>query len=173
MGIDKINVSDIIKAHFATLYNHATKKMSVWDVTLFILLPGIAAIFLVCAGIYITENAINVLITAFSIFAALLLNLLLLLFDIARKRQEGQNGLKFDLIKEIYSNISFAILLSMAVVVLLLLGELKLQQVIHLSSLHQVSKNVANFIIYYLVIEFLLTMLMVLKRVNSLLAKEI
>ncbi len=163
---DKINISRIVKDHLATIKNYKTGKISLNDIVLFFLFPIIIS-FIIVFNFILCKDIINILITSFSIFAALLFNLLLIIYDIINKHfnKEDRNlKLKKAFLKEIYSNISFSILVAIVIIVLCL-------------SLFIINKipyrYFIEFIIYYVIVLFILTLFMVLKRIHSLLSKEI
>jgi hypothetical protein len=83
--IEKINVFRIFKDHITTLKKYDNAKISKRDITLFFVLPILISIILVYMRILLNDNGINILITSFSIFMALLFNLLLLIYDIVCK----------------------------------------------------------------------------------------
>ena len=127
------------------------------------------------------ESLANALTTSFSIFSALLFNLLLLVYDISEKdsnlsnknlpdlvAQKRQNSRR-KLLQEVYINVSFSILIATVAVVLLLFYFLL--DTIGNSSIVCTFTKVVAFGVYYLAIQFLLTLFMVLKRIYRLLSK--
>lgn len=164
--IEKINISQIVKDHISTLKNYETGKYSFWDFVLFFFVPFLIGGVLVYFRFKLTKEIVNGLVTSLSIFAALLFNLLLLIYDIIRKTEnsEGINGLKTTFLKQIYSNISFCILIAISTVILLLISFLNIE----IALLHYI----LAFFVYYLVSLFILTLFMILKRVHILLSKE-
>ena len=167
----KINISQIIKDHFNTLRNQATHKISGWDIFTFIVFPLIASlVILFIVGFTLDKDASSILITSLSVFSALLFNLLLLIFDIVTREERASkiikdSPLKGKFLREIYSNISFSILISVICVAILLITLINIKIVWF--------NQVVSFIVYYLVIQFLLTIFMVLKRVHVLISQEI
>jgi hypothetical protein len=164
----KINVWQIIVDHIDTLRDHATKRVTLGDVVLFFFVPVlIAALLLFPLGFTLDKSAANVLVTSLSIFSALLFNLLLLVYDIIRKEERSvqKKPLVAEFLRQIYANISFSILVAVFCVALLLLVFLDIEL--------RWFYDVISFIVYGLVVQFLLTMFMVLKRVHVLLTKEI
>ena len=179
---DKISIANIIKDHINTLKNNKTRKISYLDITLFFLLPLAISGFIVCVGISLNDALVNALITSLSIFSALLFNLLLLVYDISEKKSElpdtndpvdNKRRIKTrELLREIYINISFSILVSIITVSTLLIYFLKASNCIFFSI------NICSFewllalVIYYLIIQFALNLFMILKRIYVLLAKS-
>lgn len=166
---NKINILQIIKDHFATLRDYGTKKQRVSDYLLFIGIPLLLSLVAWFLKLRLVNDIINILITSLSIFAALLLNLLLLIFDIVRKNERNIDGSnnnerKLEFLKEIYSNISYSILISiLTLIFLMLLNFIK----------NSLAGEICTLIIFTFLINFILSLLMILKRVHSLLSREI
>lgn len=180
----KISVLSIVKDHIRTLVNNRTGKISYGDIFLFFLIPAVISVALVHKDILLNDGLVNALITSFSIFSALLFNLLLLVYDIAGKSAEQNNQSKLtdpveirkvtqrrELLREIYINVSFSILISTIIVVVLLTYFLKPNNcniwAINICSLQWL----LALVIYYFSSQFLLTLFMVLKRIYLLLAR--
>ena len=162
----KINPSIIVIDHFKTLRQNQIGKILFDDILIFFLLPILLSLLLLIFGQYLNDNLITIFVTSLSIFAALLFNLLLLIFDIVNKEdhKNDKSTLKIRYLKEIYSNISYSILISIIAIIALLVAYID----IPLTYLN----FVLGFISYTLIIQFLLTLFMVLKRVHILLSKE-
>lgn len=82
--VQKISFEKIIVAHFATMRNNATNKPCIGDYFVFFGIPLIFS-FLLWDSPKFDKDAVNALITAASIFAGLLLNLLVLIFTLIGK----------------------------------------------------------------------------------------
>lgn len=174
---DKVNISLIIKKHFSTFQDESTGEKDYVDLLIFIYIPIIASCVL---GFFFHDlkNFTTILITSLSIFTGLLFNLLLLTYDLI-KRNESEKSfrpgediktkkdndviIKGRLLKQIFSNISYSILISIFAIVFLLLS----------FAWDNCFYNIAlSAIIYFLVVNFFLTLLMVLKRAHNLLSSE-
>ena len=163
----RINIWLIVFDHIKTMRNFATDKVSVEDVLLFLVTPIGGAVLLVFGMQFrLDAEAANALITSLSLFSALLFNLLLLIFDILRKENSTRDGtpLRRQFLSQIYSNVSFGILIAVICIALLLLLFVDLEAAFLVYAL--------NLVVDMLVINFILTMLMILKRVHILLRKE-
>ena len=168
----KFNVSDIIIDHVKTLRNDATKQYQKADFGISFLVPAAISIVLVGLGLVVNSTIAIGMITAFSIFGALLLNLLLLLYqmvngDGSQKNEKlpRVNMLKrAQLLKETYSNISFEILLAIIVIVILLFTIIV--------GTNNVAVSVLSFFDYFVGFTFVITLTMVLKRVHRLVSME-
>ncbi len=159
----KINASRIIKDHILTLKNYRTGKLHKPDLFLFFFIPLIISILLIYFGILLNSEIVNVLITSFSIFAGLLLNLLLLVFDIAGKSSNSEQNI-VEALKEVYINISFCILICISTIVFLLGFFIKTNFGSYLYIL--------SFLVYYPLFVFIFTLFMVLKRIYLLLGQK-
>lgn len=164
--MEKLNLLRIVKDHIHTLKDYNSSRYSAWDFILFLLLPlGIAGGLTYLFG-ELGKDLTNVLITSLSVFAGLLFNLLLLIYDIVKKAKpdEPYAELKTKFLREIYSNISYSILVSIVTIILLLFSSLSIT-----SRYFQLP---VAYLIYFLVANFILTLSMILRRVHILLSKE-
>lgn len=165
---DKINPKLIIIDHLKTLTNNRTGKPMKTDFFLFFGIPIVVAfVFLCLLRIELDGNSVGILTTSLSIFAALLFNLLLLVYDVVRK--EENNPLRHEALKQIFANISFSIFVSIVAVFLLMIDFL-------FDSFFEkwyfaIGVGV-DFVIYWFISLFTLTLLMILKRIHILLSKE-
>lgn len=188
--IDRINIGLIFQKHKETFYNYGeanrqgVQKATLADKFTFLFLPAIFSVLIVILGIKLTNDYINIIITSLSIFVGLLFNLLVLIFDLAKKQKGKINELneqseiippiekaKYQLVKELYANISFAIALSILAITAATLPTLKPQILIQLLKpynyyclIKECYLMVTNVLAIVLVIEFLLVLLMILKR---------
>jgi hypothetical protein len=158
----KINVSDIIFRHFKTLINANTRKTDNEDVFLFIVLPLIVAICLGLLKLTVSKEVANTLITILSIFVGLLINVIVLLFDIV-KRDEEVNKIKNVVLRETLINISYTILISLVTILVALFSFIDYWYI----------KQIFSVIIYFLMTHIGVTLLMVIKRMYLLFLNEI
>lgn len=171
--LSRINIISIIRDHFKTLrsLNQSYKFMNFRDFLLFLIFPFIIALIVTYNGYSFKEQLGN-LIAAVAIFGGFLFNLLAIIYgqiDKIKNDAEKENDeLKKRFVKEIHINISFCIVLSIFIVIALLLttidipnfkGELFLEKII-------------TGTVYFLMILFILTLIMVLNRVYILLKKD-
>ncbi|MBF0383473.1 MAG: hypothetical protein HQL69_20835 [Magnetococcales bacterium] len=169
----KIDVRRILSDHIQTLRNEKTNKRSLWDLTLFFLIPACLGAFSIHKGFSFSDDAVGVLITALSIFAGLLINVLVLIYSIFQNITEdgsGQNeqglstrGEEKRFLREIFANISFAILVAVSTVILVSLAQaFDIKQPVVFSG-----------IVVAFSINFILTLLMALKRIHALLSHKL
>lgn len=163
----KINLFKIISDHIKTFTDATSGKFIISDFLVFIGIPIIVSIIVSIRGLYISNELITLLVTSLSIFAALLFNLLLLIYDIVRKGNDNKtpSEIKWKLLKEIYSNISFCILLSINAVIFLLAASI--------TTNGSWVDQMIDIVITFLVSMFMLALFMILKRVHVLLSNEI
>jgi hypothetical protein len=164
--ISKINVTGIVKDHLDTLCDFGTQRISPFDIILFFVVPAFVAVPVALFTVPLTSNIASLLITILSIFAALLFNLLLILFDIMRKSEtiRGQAQIQNDFLQEIYNNVSYCILLSIVIVLLVIVALIDI-------NIPVINRIITGTVVY-LTSSFTLTLLMVLKRIHALLAVE-
>lgn len=162
--IDKINVRDIIVDHYKTLVSYETNKQHLSDYLLFLGFPLVAALSSVYLSFQMNQNAVSVVITAVSILAGLLFNLLVLIHAIKNKdRVYVGKGDSKRFFGEIYANVSYAICISLASLVpLTILAVAQNQTVL----------TCANAISIFLTSHLFLVLFMILKRIHSLLRLE-
>ena len=163
--LDKIDVRDIITDHYRTLVDDATKKRAKLDYVLFLGLPLAAAMASVYGSVVVTDTAVNVLITALSILAGLLLNVLVLIHTVSQRftvPTGPSDGKRF--LQEIYANIAYCIFVSIASMAPLL-GQVLLCPTSGGCGAKDWTSPTALFLTSHL----FLTLLMVLKRLHILL----
>jgi hypothetical protein len=158
----RIDVRVIVRDHIGTLTDYRTGRRYLGDYVLFFVAPIVAAALLLWQCVLLNATIANIVITSLAIFAGLLFNLLLLAHGMIRSTPpDGVDEKR--LIVEIYSNISYAILVSLAAIVVSLISYIS-------PALWFVYS--ASALAHFLVLNFLLTLLMILRRIHILLSKE-
>lgn len=174
-SFSKINVFKILQDHISTLKDYGQDSISKFDIFLFFILPLIISLLLICFRVYLNDDLTSLLITSFSIFAGLLFNLQILMFDIVCKLSNMDNLPKhlvtqrsfqrrITLLEYVAYNISFEILLCLSGVLFLAF-----------SSLHDelLFQAIFSLAVFYIVFLFSLTLAMILRRVHGLIRDEI
>jgi hypothetical protein len=157
----KGNILGIIVDHYKTFYNFRTKKISIIDYMLHLLLPILCSFFLYeKLKVSFTSSLISLLITLLSIFAALLLNLLILIYTI--KQKENDESARNKLMKEISSNISYGIIISIVLLILLIVLAFILDKQFCPNT---ICIDILNLLTWFFLTQFFLVILMILKRV--------
>lgn len=118
----KISVTQIVSDHFGTLRDERTHKISFVDVGLFLCVPAIIAAGFVYFSWQINDGAANLIITSMSIFAGLMINVLVLIYTVANNSKasglsEEETDLERRFLREIFANISFSITISVLIVI--------------------------------------------------------
>lgn len=98
----------------------------------------------------------NLAITVFSIIAGFLINLLVLLYSISLNRPAEHTEDYVATLEEALSNIAYSIILSTAIVILLL---------VLAAVSYALPKMIFSSVIIFLSVHFLMTFLMILKRI--------
>lgn len=179
---NKINISRILIGHWSTLRNANSAKTSASDVTTMYAIPTATSVVLVSSGFLLTPTSVSSISTAFAVLAALLFNLLLLTFDLARRKgpHAPREQIRQEILRQSYQNISYCILAALVVVALLMFYSIVDPEEIQESfvigqywmPLQAIYKTAVSAICYFLIGNFLLTLLMVLKRVYVLFGEE-
>jgi len=171
--LSRINILQIIKDHFKTLrsLNQKTKGIYWQDFILFILVPITISAFATYKN-FSLQNQVTNLIAATSIIGGFLFNLLAIIYGqidkIKTDADTEQNYLKKVFVKEIHINISFGIVLSIILVLTLILYSIDFNG----DKLHDIIDRGLLGLNYFLITEFMLTILMVVNRVYILLKKD-
>lgn len=158
--IEKINIYGIIKGHILSLKDEATGKVLVIDLVVSFIFPLFPVPLFYIFNLSMSDASVGAWVSAFSIFAGLLFNLLILIFGIDVSRHVGSDvvGRAKRFIEEIFVNVAFSILI--AIIVVLVLGVLLF-----------IPKNGgcagASIFVYGLGV-FVVVVLMILKRVHVL-----
>ncbi|NIF02230.1 hypothetical protein F3J38_19550 [Pantoea sp. Acro-805] len=119
----KINVCDVLVGHFRTLRDARTDKISFYDIFTFIISPILAAALFTIFGKGVTKDLISLLVNFSAILTALLLSVLVLVYDQESKIRQNQAADTFyeakkTLLTELYYNICYSILCGVLLVVL-------------------------------------------------------
>jgi len=159
--LNKINISEIIENHIATLKNDNTKKTGIDDYFTFLIIPIILTSILLYFKVVLSDEALNIVITTLSIFVGLLFNVIVLIFDIIKR--DSTKKIKNVVLRELLANISFTILISIVAIIFTVLTFIK----------NDIAKMIFTGAVYFLLAIFVFTVLMVLKRMHKLFNNEI
>ena len=171
---NKISISDICCSHRETLT--ARDQLSFFG------FPILLAILAHVLGINLASDTLSLLVSFGSIFTALLLSLLVLIFDQESKLDEKKESfdkdqkvvplynLRKDLLFQLYSNISFSIICALILVIACLFySQLLSYNELRSASNILVSDYFFNPVIIILLGLTTLNILMILKRIHTLL----
>lgn len=154
---DKVNVALIVRDHFETLryYRHGNTpgRRNWFDLLLFFGLPTALAVILTWFYGEVQGDLATMSATMLAVFAALLFNVLVFVYDRKRKDQDALRG---RYLNEITSNVSFAILVALCgIITLMILKFVKTCVEAELTF---------SGVTYFLLALFILTLIMLLRR---------
>ncbi|WP_156876961.1 hypothetical protein [Paludibacterium yongneupense] len=185
----KINFSNILKDHFKTL-SDIEGKWSFVDILTFFVFPSFVAAVSIFERYNIKPDIVALLVNFGSIFTALLLSVLMLVYEqqnkLEDKHQEKSNNggvpffqEKLKLLKQLYCNISYAVVTSVFLVVFSLIQSLFYKKSIAvlwgwmLNFHNRFSIYLLTPILLFLTVNVILTILMIVKRTYALLCMKI
>ncbi|MCP0917579.1 hypothetical protein MUB05_13520 [Acinetobacter indicus] len=169
----KISVINICNQHFKTL--------NIRDMVSFFGLPIVLVILALMLDIRLFKDTLSLLVSFGSIFTALLLSLLVLIFDQETKLDEkadlwNSNNLTIPLFKkrkellgQLYSNISFSIICALTLVIACLVLSQLLSYKLPSQSNILISNWFLNPLVVFLLTLTALNIFMILKRIHTLL----
>lgn len=175
MNLPLIGFGLIFTKHFKTVINDVHGCLFV---TYFIIIPFSGAILMIYFGKLLSDFSTNALITSFSIFTGLLLNIILILYAIINRNDQKNNQninqneinetllkqkLKEKLLNHLYANTIFALLLSTIILFILIFIVIK-------NNYNPTPFIIViSFIVYFILIHFGITLLMIFRRLFILL----
>jgi uncharacterized membrane protein len=185
---DRIEITSIYDQHLTTFYHYEKKQfynkteIPVSDKLIFIGLPILLSMGLCYAGLKFDKDYVNITLTCLSIFTGLLFSLLTMVLSLIQENQKieldkvkleekRKTSARLELTNHLFINIGFTIVLSILSIVFVLLTQLKPIKIIELLEDFEYFKilklcylYLINGIAFFLIIEFLLTLLMIVKR---------
>lgn len=183
----KVNILGIISNHWSTLTDARTNKYSKADILCFTGIPFLISLLSLYFSVVVNSNTNSIFVNFGSIFTALLLSVLVLVYDQKSKINEDEFAsnpllkLKSELLTQLFYNICYAILISIIMVVICLLSEIVGDSKWLVIKYFGYKGLVINDFeinwkesfftpaILFLLTHLVLTVLMVLKRLQSLL----
>ena len=178
--MQRINIYRIVKDHLKTLrsLNQSYNFINIGDFLLFFIFPSIISLTLNLLNYNFIKQLDN-LIASISILGGFLFNLLAIIYsqieniktDVEKLGNNDKNKIEREIknkfINEIHSNISFAIVLS----IFLILSLLSITVEIPEFKYKTLVENIFIFINYFLMQLFTLTLLMIINRIYILFKK--
>lgn len=159
--MNKINIYPIVRDHISTLRNNRTDKFSWTDTVFFFGVPVIAASLLIIFDKTLNGDARNIFGITLAVLVGLLFNVLLLIHTIT-KAFEGQTPRRRRYLQEVYFNIAFSVLIAM-------FGLVFLMVTVFFSG--ETARWLSG-VVYYFAAVFVLTLMMVLKRLHFLFSDQ-
>lgn len=182
MVSSKLNIRTIFRDHLATLKDGVDEQTSLIDVLTFFGLPLLVAVLFWLLTQTVAESTADridsIVVSAFSIFAALLLNIQVLIINLRTEKiseaevssrredvawDQKQKKFRAGFLLDVFSNVSYAIAICIALVALTLLLIFCGWDRVPLAKAAQL----------YLIVHFVLTLLMILKRMHIVLGAQL
>ncbi|WP_314282729.1 hypothetical protein [Haemophilus sputorum] len=128
----KINIFIIIKDHINSLKDYQTQKLSIWDIISLIVIPIIFSLSLIYFRFSLNKEFVSLIVSFASIVTSLLISVSILIYDqYAKINYENMHStelkierekqlLKKRVLSELFSNVSFTILMGVITVILCL-----------------------------------------------------
>lgn len=175
----KINVKDIVWGHINTLSDTQGRR-SFWDFFTFFLVPALLAVAGAYLGFKLSDNAASLLVNFGAIFTALLLSVLVLVYE-----QENKLKLRKDvdqlfdakkiLLDQLYYNICYSVLASIFLVGLCFTASLigkKVPKLLVGECFYavDVSMYVLSPLVIFVTANLMLTIVMIVKRMHAMLS---
>ncbi|MDG3547443.1 hypothetical protein [Methanobacterium formicicum] len=157
-----VDVSLILKKNYILI----KKDSSSWFFWLVFIFFPLAVAMVLALFKMLSSDSVNVLVTAFTIFSALLPNIIFIQFDILKKNPN--NKLKENLAESLYVNSVYALLISIFILALLVIfvcisSGTKLID-FSLKDYSTILLYSYSVLIYFLVAHFLLNLVMIVRR---------
>lgn len=173
----KINVFFIISGHIKTLKSAGETRLNMPDIITFFVIPSLVSGIGIYCDFPLNEALVSILINFGSIFTALLFSVLVLIYDQENKLLEQERDgavinyleVKKRVLKQLYFNISYCIVNSMALVVTATAG-----LIMENYKILELSVNSYFFapICIFISLNLVFTILMIVKRMHSLLTSN-
>ncbi len=163
----------IVQRHFKTLHIEGKDKMNWLEFSFFSIIPLAIGAFV--SSVYrIDPDTSRILVTVFAVFAGLFLNLLAMIYNIFDRSFQRDNIMtnhgegrkaKLFMFEETIHNIAFGVLVSITIVItslmIVLFGHISVGLLVGM-----------NYVVHTLLVVFIVTVLLVLKRLDNLIASE-
>jgi len=165
----KINVKDILIGHVNTLKD-SSGNLSRSDIFTFFISPFLISAFGVITSFTLNKDISSLLVNFGAILTALLLSVLVLVYDQEVKLDERTNedsnfDIKKRILSELYFNISYSIICSIFLILLCLTDT----AISDKNSYKNIESLIITPITIFIAINLILTMLMIVKRMHLML----
>lgn len=169
----KIGVLHIIREHIGSLKNEGSDHVSVLDILVFFAVPSLLSLAGIVFSFEIEKDFFGVSVSVFSVFSALLLNTQIAVFSIfgrswektqdprSQKDTESRRKTRDLLIKEVNSNISYLIIVSIFSLISFC--------IMYAAS---ILPSIETAVTIFLYSHFTLTAMMIVKRSHALFSNE-
>lgn len=186
--LDRIEISSLLSRHMTTFYHYEKKsfynksEIPTSDKFIFLVIPLLLSILLCFLGLQFNKDYVNIILTSLSIFTGLLFTLLTMILSLVQDNSKidltkieandkRRVVAKIDLTKHLFINTAFAISLAILALIFVLLTQFYPIRIIEILSQYKTYYLIkstylylSNGISFFLIIEFFLTLLMIVKR---------
>lgn len=194
---DRINISNILSRHIETFYHYGNlklnnkKKIQTKDISLFLIFPILLSVIFCILGLQFNKDYVNIALTCLSLFIGLLFGLLTMVFNLVQENKEKSkmetptNELKkmvaqTELTNYLFINICFSIILCILSLISVLLTQFYPKAIIgfinnwkYIYILKNCYLYMINGITFFLIIELILTLMMIVNRFSILFFNKI
>ncbi|WP_347987274.1 hypothetical protein [Methylomonas sp. AM2-LC] len=174
----KLNITEIILGHFKTLKN-SNGNFSKADISVFFIMPLIFTFFSIYSSFRLNDDITSLLVNFGSIFTALLLSVLVLVYDQESKLDAVKNSdpfftIKKELLRELYYNISYSIICSLLLVLLCFIHSIVeskcfLFNVFDMTLCFKYDEYLATPLVIFITSNLFLNIIMIVKRMHAML----
>ena len=136
-------------------------------VILYLFIPLGMSLILIYEKLVLSPESIKTLITAFSIFTGFIINVILIIFDIIKRSTKNRERIHEELIVHLYYNSLYELTISIFLLIFSLFSYFTYPK------LNELCVTILSFILYFILMNFLITLLQITKMIFVLLNKEI
>ncbi|KNB60719.1 hypothetical protein [Chryseobacterium sp. Hurlbut01] len=194
---DRIELGSIYKLHLNTLSHYEKKQfynkveVPTSDKFIFIGIPIFISLLLIISGLQFNNNYVNIGLTCLSIFTGLLFTLLAIVLGVINENNKinidellphkrKKYKATFELTNHLFINIAFSLVVSVLAIFIVLLTQVYPKNIIILLKKYfdyylfrDIYLYTINFIAFFLIIEFLLLLMMIIKRFTLIFLNQI
>ncbi|WP_349921036.1 hypothetical protein [Aeromonas veronii] len=180
----KINICCVISEHYDSLRDPVSGKYSFPDMITFVVIPFMIAALSFYSDIKLTNELVGLLVNFGSIITALLLSVLVLVYDQRNKiddkvlSEKSSNTLlllKQTVLSQLFSNICYATIISVSLVATCFLEQMIRPVAIDIASgafVRIIHGWILSPLVFFLIAHVILTLLMIIKRMHTLLTAK-
>ena len=171
---NKINIFPIIWDHYDTFRVPRTGKYLIRDLVSFIAVPIVCGIGLAVLFPNPSDQFLTLSITVHTLFIPLLVNILFVIYGIQEKQETGAENKAQKLLAELYKNLCYSVLISFVTVAITAATQIASPAFFKdfTEFWNSTAHLVSSAIMYSLVLHLFLTVLMIVRRTHTLLAKD-
>ena len=181
----KINICCVISEHYDSLRDPESGKYSLPDMITFVVIPLLIAALSLYSDIKLTNELIGLLVNFGSIITALLLSVLVLVYDQRNKIDDKVSSdksnnallvLKQTVLSQLFSNICYATIISVSLVATCFLEQMVRPIALDITTNGSLVRIIHGWVlsplVFFLIAHVILTLLMIIKRMHTLLTAK-